>query len=123
MDKYQAIDNFWNSFEWTAYDEGTVPDDAAMPRITYSVVTDSLGNPVMLPASLWDRSTSWERLSQKADEISQAIETMYPSAIAFDDGRLYITKGSPYAQRMQEPSDDMVRRIYLNIDAEFFTAF
>ncbi len=123
MDRYQVIDNFWNSFSWAAYDEGTVPDDASMPRITYSVVADSLGNPVMIPASLWDRSTSWERISQKADEISQAIETMYPSAIAFDGGRVYVTKGSPYAQRMQEPSDPMIRRIYLNVDAEFFAAY
>jgi hypothetical protein len=36
---------------------------------------------------------------------------------------LYISKGSPFAQRMKEPSDDMVRRIYININAEFLTAF
>ena len=123
MDKAQAINAFWNSFEWAAYDEGTVPDDASMPRITYRVVTDSLGNPVMIPASLWDRSTSWERISKKAEEIGQAIVTMDPPAIKIDTGRLYLTKGSPFAQRMQEPSDDMVRRIYINVDAEFFTAY
>jgi hypothetical protein len=123
MDKSQALDEFWNSFEWKAYDEGTVPDDAEMPRITYNVVLDSLGNSVMMNASLWDRSTSWTQITQKADEISQAIETMYPPAIALDDGRMYITKGSPFAQRMQEPSDDMIRRIYLNIDVEYFTRY
>lgn len=123
MDKFQALDDFWNSFGWAAYDEGTVPDTATMPRITYSVVTDSLGNPVMIPASLWDRSTSWERISKKAEEIGQAIVNMNPPAIKIDTGRLYLTKGSPFAQRMQEPSDDMVRRIYINVYAEFFTAY
>lgn len=123
MDKYQAIDNFWNSFGWTAYDEGTVPEDAAMPRITYSVVTDSLDNPVMIPASLWDKSYSWENISKKADEIAQRLSTMNPPSIKIDSGRLYLTKGSPYAQRMQEPSDDTIRRMYLNVDAEFFTAY
>lgn len=123
MDKYQAIDSFWNSFSWKAYDEGTVPEDAQMPRITYSVVTDSLGNPVMIPASLWDRSTSWETISKKADEIARALTFGDPPAIKIDEGRLYLTKGSPFAQRMQEPSDDMIRRIYLNVDAEFFTAY
>lgn len=123
MDKYQAIDSFWNSFSWKAYDEGTVPEDAQMPRITYSVVTDSLGNPVMIPASLWDRSTSWETISKKVDEIARALTFGDPPAIKIDEGRLYLTKGSPFAQRMQEPSDDMIRRIYLNVDAEFFTAY
>lgn len=123
MDKFQALDAFWNSFKWPAYDEGTVPDDAPLPRITYSVVTDSLGSPVMIPASLWDRSTSWERISKKAEEIAQAIVEMNPPAIKIDTGRLYLTKGSPFAQRLQEPSDDMMRRIYLNVDVEFFTAY
>lgn len=121
MDKYQALNAFWNSFGWKAYDENTVPDDAAMPRITYSVVTDSLGTPVMIPASLWDRSSSWETISKKAEQIGRTIEEMYPPAIEISDGRLYITKGSPFSQRMQEASDDMIRRVYLNIDAEFFT--
>ena len=123
MDKFQAIHNFWSSFEWPAYDETIVPEDAGMPRITYSVSTDSLGNPVMIPASLWDRSTSWENISKKADEISQAIESKSPPAIKVDNGRVYITKGSPYAQRMAEPSDTMIRRIYLNVNAEFFTSY
>lgn len=123
MDKYQALNAFWNSFTWPAYDEGTVPDDAPLPRITYSVVTDSLGFPVMIPASLWDRSTSWESVSKKAEEIAEAIVKMNPPAIKIDTGRLYLTKGSPFAQRLQEPSDDMVRRIYLNVDAEYFTAY
>ena len=122
MDKAQAINAFWNGFGWPAYDEGTVPDDAPLPRITYSVVTDSLGYPVMIPASLWDRSPSWERITKKAEEISQAIVEMYPPAIKIDTGRIYLTKGSPFAQRMQD-ANDMIRRIYLNVDAEFFTAY
>ncbi len=122
IDKSQAIDQFWNSFGWTAYDESTVPDDAGMPRITYSVVTDSLGNPVMIPASLWDRSTSWERISKKCDEIASRLVSMVPPAIKLDNGRLYLTKGSPFAQRMQD-EDDTIRHIYLNVDAEFFTAY
>lgn len=121
MDKYQAIDTFWNSFGWKAYDENTVPDDAEIPRITYSVVTDSIGTSVMIPASLWDKSTSWESISKKADEIGNALTKMYPSAIKIDEGRLYLTKGSPFAQRMADATDDTIRRIYINVDAEFFT--
>ena len=42
MDKSQAVHDFWSSFGLTAYDENAVPDNAQMPYITYSVVTDSL---------------------------------------------------------------------------------
>lgn len=121
MDKAQVLDQFWSSFGWPAYDEGTVPEDAGYPRITYSVATDSLGRPLALYASLWDYGTSWERLSKKSYEIANAVANMYPSAIAFDEGRLYITPGTPFAQRMTD-ENDMVRRIYINITAEYFSA-
>lgn len=121
MTKAQAVQDFWSRFLWPAYDEGTVPDDAGYPRITYNVVEDELNHPVAMYASLWDRSTSWQRVESKAHEISEAITYLYPPSIPFDGGRLYITKGSPFAQRMID-EDDMVRRIYINIGAEYFSA-
>lgn len=123
MDKTQALNTFWRSFGWPAYDESTVPDDAGLPRITFNVVTDSLDNGVMMYASLWDKSYSWDSVETKAREIAQAIDEMYPPAIKLDDGRLYITKGSPFAQRMGDSNDDSIRRIYLNLEAEYFTAY
>lgn len=122
MDKAQTIHNFWSSFTWPAYDEGTVPDSADYPRITYNVITDELGNPLAMYASLWDRSSSWSSVSQKADEIAEAIAKLHPPAIAFDRGRVYVTKGTPFAQRMVD-EDDMVRRIYINITVEYFAAY
>lgn len=122
MDKAQALSAFWSGFEWPAYDEGTVPEDAGYPRITYNVVMDSLDHPVALYASLWDYGTSWERVSKKTYEIAQAVAELYPSAIPFDDGRMYITPGTPFAQRMTD-ENDMVRRIYIDITAEYFSAY
>lgn len=121
MDKFQAIDTFWNSFSWPAYDENTVPDDAETPRITYSVTADSLGLPVLISASLWDRSTSWESISNKAEEIGRYIDNAYPPAMKIDGGRMKVMREVPFIQRMSDPSDNMIRRIYLNVSAEFFT--
>ena len=118
--KIQAVYDFWSNFGWPVYDENSVPDSAATPYITYHVSTGSLGDRVTLYGNLWDRSTSWERISRKALEIEEYVTNMYPSATAFDSGRLYIVKGSPFAQRMGEPGDDMMKRIYINLDAEFF---
>lgn len=122
MDKSQALQSFWESFELPAYDETTVPDDAQMPYITYSVTTDSLDNIINMYASLWYRSNTWKDISIKTDEISKAIVNMNPPAIKLDNGRLYIAKGSPFAQRMID-EDDAIRRMYLNIQAEYLTAY
>lgn len=118
-DKWQAIDEFWNSFGLTAYDELSVPDDAVMPYITYSAAVSNFENPVALSASLWYRSTSWGPVSKKSDQISAVIEGYAIRKI--DGGYMFITRGDPFAQRMSDPSDDVIKRIYINIMAEFFT--
>lgn len=120
MTKDEAIYSFYSGFGLPAYDENTVPEGSALPYITYSVSTDSIGNMVILSASLWYRSTSWGAIQDKADEI--AADLGYGGKIIkIDNGYLWLVKGSPFAQRMSEPSDKMVRRIILNINAEFLT--
>lgn len=120
MTKDEAIYSFYSGFSLPAYDENTVPEGSALPYITYSVSTDSIGNIVILSASLWYRSTSWGAIQDKADEIAAAIG-YGGKIIKIDNGYLWLTKGSPFAQRMSEPSDKMVRRIIININAEFLT--
>lgn len=121
MDKAQGLHSFWSSFGLDAYDEYSVPESAPFPYITYSVKTDELGYPVSLNASLWYRTTSWGDISRKADEIAQYIKIM--PTIKLEDGRIYITKGVPFAQRMDDPNDSMIKRMYINITAEFLTAY
>ena len=122
MDKGQAIHSFWSSFGLTAYDENSVPDNAEMPRITYSVSEDSIGNVVSMSGSIWYRDTSWRAISLKKDEIAQRIGYGLLK-IPLDNGYLIIAKGVPFAQRMNDASDDSVRRYYINLQAEFLTAY
>ncbi len=119
--KEQAIHQFWSSFGLPAYDVNTVDEDAEMPYITYDVSTGSIGDFILLTAFLWYRSTSWNAITQKAHDIEEYLTTMSPPAIKIDGGRAYFTKGSPFSQRMAEPGDDSVRRIYLQVNAEFLT--
>ena len=123
MDKAQALQKFWSSFGLPAYDELTVPQGAAMPYITYEVATDSIDNAVALSASLWYNQMSWKDITNKADEIARAIYDMNPVGIKIDNGRLYISPDTPFARRMNDDSDKAVRRIVLNITAEFLTAY
>ena len=121
MDKHQALYGCWSSFGLPAYDQYTVPDGATMPYITYEDVTDSLGNVVNMTASLWYRDPGWAAISRKAQEIADAIEAMDPITLPLDTGRLYLTRGTPWAQRMNEPDDSGIRRVVLNLQAEYLT--
>lgn len=123
MNKDQAIHTFWSGFGIPAYDEQTVPDDAKMPYITYKVVTDSIGNVCNLTGSIWYRSTSWKKISDKAAEVAQAVGQYGFTKLKLDDGYVWFTKGAPFAQRISDPASDMIRRIYLNVQAEFLTAY
>lgn len=120
MNKDQAIYSFWSSFEIPAYDQDSIPDDAHYPFITYDTYTGALDDQLVLTGSLWYRSSSWTEISLKKQEIETAIWEADP--IAIDGGYLWLNLGSPFAQRMGDDSDDMIKRYILNVSAEFLTA-
>lgn len=125
MNKWQAIHSFWNSFGWNAFDENSVDTGEFAPQtpyITYSAQIGSMGQFLTFTASLWDKSTSWVNVSDKADEIAERIGYGY-ELVQIDDGYLYITKGQPFAQRMSDPNDAEIKRIYIILNAEFLTAY
>lgn len=121
MTKAAAIYKFWNSFILKAYEENTVPDDATFPYITYQLVTDSFDREIPITASLWYRSESWTEINAKTEEISQKI-SRGGKIISCDDGAIWLKRGQPFAQNMRDESDDIIKRKYLNITAEFMTA-
>ena len=121
MTKAAAIYQFWSSFGLTAYEENTVPDDAVFPYITYQLVTDSFDREIPLTASIWYRSESWAGINAKTDEISQEI-SRGGKVIPCDGGAIWLKRGQPFAQNMGDESDDLIKRKYLNITAEFMTA-
>ena len=121
MTKAAAIYQFWSSFGLTAYEENTVPNDAAFPYITYQLVTDSFDREVAATASLWYRSERWTAINAKTEEISQRI-SRGGKIISCDGGAIWLKRGQPFAQNMGDESDNLVKRKYLNITAEFMTA-
>lgn len=123
MDSQQALDNWWRSFGWEAWEENTVPDNALKTYghyITYTAGTAEFERPIMLSASLWERATSWHNTVNKASLIEAAIG-LGGTVIPFDGGMIWIKRGSPFSQRMAD-EDDTVRRVYINVEVEYFTA-
>ena len=124
IDKEKALHSFWSGFNWKAYDENTTPDYAidlnSGHYITYTVATAALDERVTLSANLWCRDTSWATITEKANAISTEIG-IGGKLIPFDDGYLWICRGTPFAQRL-DSGDSTIRRIYLNLMAEFLSA-
>lgn len=123
MTKEAALYNFWSMFGLPAYEENSVPsgeDGADYPYITYQVVTDSFGNDVLLTGSVWCRSTSWKEANAKAQEISNML-SRGGVMISCDGGAIWIRRGVPFAQSMGDDSDDLIKRKYINIVAEYIT--
>lgn len=127
MTKEEALYNFWSSFGLPAYEENSVyamasqGNTPALPYITYEVVTDSFdGGSTSLTASLWYRDMSWVDITNKKDMISSTIGIggiLKP----IDGGQMWIKRRSPFAQSIGDGSDDMIKRIVLNISVEYWT--
>ena len=120
----QAIHNFWSSFGLTAYDENSVPDNAKLPYLTYSVnIGDITSGPVTTQASLWYRSMSWKEITEKSEDIRNHLG-IGGVMIEHDDGAIWIKRGSTFSQRMtagyvDADRDKTIRRIVLTINVEF----
>lgn len=129
MTKASAIHQFWNSFGIKAYEENVVYDidengkevEPKFPYITYQFVEGSLGNDVQMTASVWYRGSSWVDANAKAQEISDAIG-QGGKILSCDGGKIWLKRGTPFAQNMGDDTDNLIKRKYLNITAEYFTA-
>ena len=124
MTKAAAIYQFWKSFGLPTYEENSVPtgeNAPAFPYITYQFLTDSFGNEVAFTASIWYRSSSWTQPNAKAEEISETIGRG-GIFLPCDGGSIWLKRGTPFSQNMGDESDDMIKRKYLNLVVEYFTA-
>ena len=115
MDRWEALFAFWNSFGVKAYEENSVPSDPAnrpdFPYITYEAMVSPWNADVLMSASIWTRSTSWEQADGLSDEVENRIKDGY--TIPYDGGIIVIYPNDPFAKHMGEPDDDLVKRVLL----------
>ena len=121
MTKEAALYSFWSGFGIPAYEENTVPANANFPYITYQVIVGSFGNGIMLTASVYYRSESWNEINQKTREIQQAMKGNGGS-LHCDGGGIRLLPEQQFSQNMGDESDSLIRRKYLNITVEYLTA-
>lgn len=123
--KAAALYSFFSSFVLDAYEENSVyalESPPEFPYLTYEMITGSFGEyDATLTFSLWYRSTSWSAANAKVEEISAEIGRE-GKIIPVDGGYLLIMRGTPFAQSMGDPSDDMIKRKLMNINVRYYTS-
>lgn len=126
--KAQALHEFWAGFGLPAIDELSSYDDRTMkqlgiayPYLTYEEAVGDFDEPISLGADLYYRSDSWAEIEAKAAEISDAIG-MGGKIVLYDGGGIWIKRGSPPYRRMSAENEFSIRRIHLNINADFLSA-
>ena len=113
-----AIFQFLSGFGMPAY-ATSAPNDAVMPYVTYSLSVGSWDSgEVNVPVRLWYRTSSEAVLNAKAREMSSAIG-MGGVTLPCDGGMVWVKRGSPWSQSMEDEDGGAVKSRYINMDMEF----
>lgn len=121
MTKAAALQSFFSGFGIPAYPSSSVPEDAVFPWLTYDLAVDAWeSGEVGLTVNLWYYTASEKVPNDKALEISRAIG-IGGRVLPCDDGYVWIKRGSPWCQSLQDDTDKNIKRRYINVSAEYFT--
>lgn len=121
MTKGAALHNFFSGFGMDAYAASSVPEDVTFPYLTYELITSAWeGGEVGLTVNLWFYTTSEAIPNAKAQELSAAIG-LGGVIIPCDGGFIWLKRGSPWCQSLQDDTSPTIKRRYINISAEYMT--
>lgn len=120
MTKGAALQSFFNGI-MPAYAETSVPDDASFPYLTYQLALNAWDSgETALAINMWFYTTSEAIPNAKAQELSDAIG--YGGVtIPCDGGFIWLKRGSPWCQNLQDDTDKNIKRRYINVTAEYMT--
>lgn len=123
MTKDVALQSFMEGFGLSAYPSSSVPEDTVFPWLTYTPIFGAWEDgETNIEVNLWYRTESERIPNAKAQEISQAIG-MGGVKLKCDEGIIWLKRGLPFVQSLSDETDDMIKRRYINISAEYLTFY
>ena len=120
MTKAACVHSFFSSFGIRAYEESSVPDNAALPYLTYGLVTSSGGEECAVNADLWYGGSSQTEANAKTEEISAHLGSG-GVVLPCDGGRIRIRRGEPFAFSVKEDGRYDVCRKTVNLFVMYLT--
>lgn len=122
MTQAAALQAFFASFGIDAYPTSDVPDDAVFPWLTYDLVNGGWGDRLSITVNLWYYGDSNVAINAMVQQMNETIN-IGGVVMPCDGGAIWITKGSPFCQAVRDPSDDRIKRRYINLYVEFLTTY
>lgn len=120
MTKAAALQSFFERF-LPSYAASAVPDDVIFPYLTYELITSAWEDgEVGITVNLWYYTTSESIPNAKAQEISNAIG-LGGVSVPCDGGFIWVKRGAPWCQNLNDDADPMIKRRYIQITAEYMT--
>ena len=125
MTKEAALCRFFCGFGIPAYVSTNVKtvtgDDVTFPYLTYEPATSALDEgEVNITVNLWYFGEDEEAANAKARELSLAIGRG-GRILRCDGGAIWLKRGDPWCQNLNDEADIRIKRRYINVTAEFLT--
>lgn len=118
MTKTQALYQFYSSLGMQAYPVDGVPDDVVFPWLTYENTLGNFGEATAIALHLYFYTKSESIPNMKVEEIFQRIGKGGIN-IAYDDGMIWIRKGSPFSNSPADQNDPNIKHRVINLMLEF----
>ena len=121
MDKQQALYHFWRQATGLeAYEENKIPDNAKLPYVTYQTQIGALDEPVFPIGHIWDdKRLSFTALDGYLARLEAYLPRVSGKCIPMDEGIMYVTRGTPFAQR--ESDGEGAVGYLINLGIEFLS--
>ena len=119
MTRAAALHQFFNGLGGLdAYVNTSVPKEANLPYMTYEYVLGGFEDTYQPTVQLWDHTDSEASLNAIGEKIYDAIGRG-GQIVHYDDGAMWIKRGTPFMQSMQNEADPAIKRRILAIEIEF----
>lgn len=117
-----ALQAWLEGFGMPAYAAQAVPDNAALPYLTYTPVAGAWGDAEQgVTVETWRRTGSEAKANADAEAIGRALG-LGGVMLACDGGGLWVKRGSPFWQAV-DSGEPGVKRRYINLSIENITTF
>ena len=111
----RALYDFWSGFELPVYPEGTVIHDQMLPYITYQLLKPNWRTQVATYARVWYYDPSYVEITEKIDEIEEAIGEGI--TLKAGDGFIFLAKDINFCQ-FQPTDQEGLKVAYLQLIIE-----
>ena len=119
MNKYEALNKFYNSFGIPAYEENSVPEKKPMPYITYELITSSIeSESIAMSFKIYYRSESLIEIDSITEKISKVLTGGVN--LKCDEGYITLHRGEPFALNIGS-GEKSVKAKYINVTANYIT--